>query len=80
MSLLSRQSSLRCFIVVVLIALLFAGLFLQAGNLPALLTPIFVFLFLLAFSNCPLKDVTTPALASHATDPKAARAPPTSSF
>lgn len=80
MSFLSRQNSLRWFIVVVLIALLFGGLFLHAGNLPALLTAIFVFLFLLTFSNCPLKDATTAALANIVRDQAPARAPPTSSF
>ena len=77
---LSRQNSLRCFIVVVLIALLFVGLFLHAGNLPALLTATFVFLFLLSFSICPPEDATIAALANYVRDPAPARAPPASSF
>jgi len=77
---LSRQNSLRGFIVVVLIALLFVGLFLHSGYLPALLTAIFVFLFLMTLSNCPPKDATTAALANYAGDPAPARAPPTSFF
>lgn len=56
MILLAGKKRIRCTIVVVLIALLFAGLFLHVGTLPAFLTEIFLFLFLLTFDNCPLKD------------------------
>jgi hypothetical protein len=79
-SLLSRQNGVPWFIVVLLIALLCAGLLLHAGNLPALVTAIFAFLFLLTLSNYPLKDVTTAALANDARGPAPARAPPTSPF
>jgi len=77
---LTRQNSFRQIIVVVLIALLFAGLFLCAGHLPALLAATFVFLFLLSFSNCPPSYATAAGWGDHVRDPGPARAPPTSPF
>lgn len=77
----SRQnSSLRCFVVIALVALLFGGLFIQAGGLPAILTAIFVFLFLLTVSNCPVEQPTTVLLANHVGEQAPARAPPISSL
>jgi hypothetical protein len=80
MILLAGKHRIRCTIVVVLIALLFAGLFLHVGTLPAFLTEIFLFLFLLTFDKCPLKDSTSAALADSVRDSALARAPPASFF
>lgn len=80
MNLLSRQNSFRCFVVIVLVALLLGALLLHAGNLPALLTEIFVFLFLLAALNFPLKDASTAVLADGLAEQRPARAPPTPSI
>jgi len=79
--LFSRQnSSFRCFAVIALLALLFGALVLQAGGFPAILTAIFVFLFLLTVSSCPVKQPTTVLLADYVGEQAPARAPPTSSL
>lgn len=80
MNVLLRQGRFRCFVVIVLVVLLFGALLLHSGNLPALLTEIFVFLFLLTASNCPLKEATSSALAEDNGEPGPARAPPVPSF
>lgn len=57
MSWLFRQSGFRCLLVIVLMAPLFAALFLPTGDLTALLAGAFVFFFLLTAGNGPLKEV-----------------------
>lgn len=76
-SLFSRQnSSFRFFVVIALIALLFGGALLYAGGLPAILTAIFVFLFLLTVSSRAVEQPTTVLLAEHVGEQAPARAPP----
>lgn len=75
-----HNSSFRLFVVIALIALLFGGVFLHAGGLPAILSAIFVFLFLLTVSNCSVAQPTTVLLADHVGEQAPARAPPISSL
>ena len=80
MNSLSRHKGFRCFVVIVLVAVLFGALLLHAGSNPALLVDLFVFLFLLIASNCPVREVIAAALPDIIGELQPARAPPTPSF
>jgi hypothetical protein len=77
---LFRKNSLRPWIVVVLIALLCAGLFLFGGNAPAPVVAVFVLIAWLLAVACRFRPHKALTVTDPAIDQTPSRAPPSFSF